>query len=123
MERSNNVKVFIAAAVCSQAQTPSVPRVSEDDAQKVVAIISSDKAKTQTYCDLQTLSEQIEQAYEKRDLKLVDELDRKFEALEKTLGPEYVALMDRVGAIDSENDKLADEIISLFEPLDRRCAR
>jgi hypothetical protein len=41
---------------------------------KVVAIISSDKAKTQTYCKIQKLNEQVEQAYEKNDSKMADEL-------------------------------------------------
>src|SRR4030095_974578 len=117
------ILLIAAVPVRAQAQTTSVPRVSKDDAQKVMAIINADKAKTQTYCDLQILSEQIEQAYEKRGMKLVDELDRKFEALEKTLGPEYVALMDRLEDLDPEKDKLAAEIISVFEPLDRLCTR
>jgi hypothetical protein len=38
-----------------------------------VAIISSDKAKTQTYCKIQKLNEQVEQAYEKNS-KMADEL-------------------------------------------------
>jgi hypothetical protein len=37
-------------------------------------VISGDKAKTQTYCEIQELGEQMERAYEKRNLKLVDEL-------------------------------------------------
>jgi hypothetical protein len=115
------ILMIAAAPVCAQAQTPSVPRVSKDDAQKVVRIISGDKAKTQTYCDIQTLGEQMERAYEKRNLKLVDELLQKIETLEKTLGPEYVALVDRLGDIDPEKDKLADEITSVFAPLDRLC--
>ena len=47
-----NVKVVVAilliaaVPVCAQAQSPSVPRVSKGDAQKVVTIISGDKAKT-----------------------------------------------------------------------------
>ena len=90
--------------------------MSKDDAQKVVAVIKSDKAKIKTYCDM-------EQAYQKRDIKTTDELFRKIESLEKTLGTEYVALVDRLGAMDPENDKLADEITSLFEALDRRCRR
>ena len=57
----------------------------------------------------------MERAYEKRDIKLTNELSHKIESLEKTLGPEYVALVDRLGALDPENDKLADEITSLFE--------
>ena len=129
MVRFNEVKVVVvillisAMPVCAQAQTPSVPRVSKDDAQKVVAIIKGDKAKMKTYCDIKKLGRQMEQAYERRDIKLTNELSHKIESLEKTLGPEYVALVDRLGALDPENDKLADEITSLFEPLDRRCTK
>jgi hypothetical protein len=36
--------------------------------------ISSDKAKTQTYCKIQKLNEQVEQAYEKNDSTMADEL-------------------------------------------------
>lgn len=115
--------LLIAVPLCAQAQTPSVPRLSKDEAQKVVAIIKGDKAKTKTYCDIKKLGRQMEQAYEKRDIKLTDDLSHKIESLEKTLGPEYVALVDRLGAMDPENDKLADEITSLFETLDRRCTR
>jgi hypothetical protein len=85
------IAISLAAAVpqCAQAQSPSVPTVT-----KVVTIIGGDQAKTQTYCDLQNLGEQMERAYEKRNLKLVDELLQKIETLEKTLGAEYVALID-----------------------------
>jgi hypothetical protein len=38
------------------------PKVSKSDAQKVVTIISGDNAKTQTYCEIQKLTEQMEQA-------------------------------------------------------------
>jgi flagellar motility protein MotE (MotC chaperone) len=96
------IAISLAAAVpvCAQAQSPSVPRVSKDDAKKVVTIIRRDQAKIQTYCDIQKLGEQLERAYKKRDMKLVDELLQKIETLEKTLGPEYAALIDRLGDID-----------------------
>ena len=97
--------------------------MTKDDAQKIVTIISADQAKTQTYCDIQNLGEQMERAYEKRNLKLVDELLQKMETLEKTLGPEYVELIDRLGDIDPENDKLTLEITSVFHGLDRLCTR
>jgi hypothetical protein len=100
-----------------------VPRVSKDDAQKVVTIISGDQAKTQTYCDIQNLGEEVERAYEKRNLKLVDELLQKIGALEKILGPEYVALMDRLEDIDLEKDKLGAEIMSVFDAFDGLCPR
>jgi hypothetical protein len=59
-----NVKVVVAVLliaavpVCAQAQSPSVPRVSKGDAEKVATIISSDKVKTQTYCEIMKLGEQ-----------------------------------------------------------------
>jgi flagellar motility protein MotE (MotC chaperone) len=116
------VAVLMIAAVPAFAQAQK-PRVTKDDAQKVVSIITGDKAKTETYCEIQNLGEQMERAYEKRNLKLVDELLQKIDALEKTLGPEYVALMDRLGDIDPEKDKLGVEIMSAFDALDGLCTR
>jgi hypothetical protein len=116
------VAILLVAAVpvCAQAQKPWV---TKDDAQKVVTIISGDKAKTQTYCEIQDVGEQMERAYEMRNLKLVDELLQNIDALEKTLGPEYVALMDRLVDIDPEKDKLGAEIMSVFDALGELCPR
>ncbi|MFZ0261419.1 MAG: hypothetical protein WAL36_15800 [Pseudolabrys sp.] len=105
------MKIFVAilliAAVpaYAHAQSRSTAKVSKDDAQKVVTIISVDKAKTQTYCDIQKLGGEMEQAYEKRNLELVDEL------LGKNLGPEYAALVDGLELFDPEKDKLGAEIM------------
>ena len=117
------VAILLIVSVYAQAQSPNAPKVNKGDAQKVVTIISGDKDKTQSYCDMQNLGEQMEQAYEKRNLKLVDELLQKIETLEKTLGPEYVALIDGRQDIDPENDKLGAEIRSTFGALDRLCTR
>ena len=125
-----NVKVIVtiflliaAVPVYAQAQNPSTTKVSKGDAEKVVTIISADKAKTKTYFEIQKLGEQMEQAYEKRNVKLGDELSNKIEALEETLGPEYVALMDGLQDIDPEKDKLGAEIMSMLGALDRLCTR
>jgi hypothetical protein len=121
MLRALTIAVAIAAMpACAQAQNP---QVTKGDAQKVVAIISGDKAKTQTYCEIRKLTEQIDQAYAKNDDKMVDELSEKIDTLEKTLGPEYVALIDGLQDIDPENDKLGVEIRSMFGALDRLCGR
>src|SRR5262249_5972236 len=123
-----NVKVIAAilliaaAPVCAQAQSQSVPKVSKGDAEKVASIISSDKAKTQTYCDLQKLAEQIREANEKKDSKRVDELFQKVEPMEQALGPEYLALIDGIGEI-AENDQLRAEFVSAFEALTRLCKK
>ena len=124
-----NVKVVVAILliaavhVYAQAQSPSVPRVSKDDARKVATIITGDKTKTQTYCDIRKLGEQIEQAYENRNFKLVDELSDKIDKLEETLGPEYAALVEGLEHLDPENDKLGAEIMLEFEALNRLCTR
>jgi hypothetical protein len=86
------IRLLVAAVpVCAKAQNP---KVSEDDAKKVVTIISVDKVKTKTYCDILKLTQQIEQAYEKNDRKMVDELSEKIATLEEALGPEYLALVN-----------------------------
>ena len=88
---------------------PETPKVSKGDAQKVVTIIRSDKAKTQTYCEINEVSEQMNQAYGKNDKKRVDELSQKIERFEKILGPEYVALMDGLQKLGPENSKRVAE--------------
>ena len=60
------VLAFIAIPLCAQAQNPPAKKVTKADAQKVFNIISGDKAKTQTYCDIAKLGDQIEQAGEKK---------------------------------------------------------
>jgi hypothetical protein len=109
--------LLIAAVPVAQAQNP---RVSTVDAEKVVTIIRGDKAKTQTYCEIGKLSKQIQQA---KDKKMVDELFERIDKLEETLGPEYVALIDGLQDIDTEKDKLGQEIISILAALDRLCTR
>jgi hypothetical protein len=93
MNRKFIVAILLVVAVSMYAHAQN-PKVSKGDAQKVVTIISGDKAKTQAYCDIRKLNEQIEEASAKKDSKTVEELYLKIETLEKTLGPEYVALID-----------------------------
>jgi hypothetical protein len=111
MNRKFIVAILLVAAVPAFAQAQK-PRVTKDDAQKVVTIISGDKAKTQTYCEIQKLTQQMEQAYEKNDSKTADELSEKIDTLEDTLGPEYAELIDGLQDIDPEKDKLGAEIMS-----------
>src|SRR5262245_26424567 len=110
-------------AVRAQAQNPSVAKVSKGDAQRVVKIISGDKAKTQTYCDIKKLDEQIAQTDEKKDSKMADELSQKVGELEKTLGPEYTALIDGLQGVDPETDEVGEEIMLTLLALDRLCTR
>jgi ABC-type transporter MlaC component len=116
------ILVIAAVPVCAQAQKQSAAKVTKRDAQKVVRIISGDKAKTQTYCDMAKLGEQIEQANEKKDNKMVDELSQKLLALGEKLDPEYAALMDGLQDIDPVSQDV-EEIESVLVGLDRLCTR
>ncbi|HVI14701.1 MAG TPA: hypothetical protein VM822_17725 [Pseudolabrys sp.] len=118
------VAVFVIAAVpvYAQAQKPSTAKVTTADVQKVVTLISGDKAKTQTYCDIGKLNEQIEEANEKKDIKKTEELSQQIDALGKKLGPEYAALMDGLQEVDPESED-GKKIGLMFEPLDRLCAK
>jgi flagellar motility protein MotE (MotC chaperone) len=121
MNRKFIVAILLVAAVPAFAQAQN-PRVRKGDADKVATIISGDKAKTQTYCDMQKLTLQIEEADKKKDSKKVDELYQKIETLEKTLGPEYAALIDGLPDV-AKNDELGAEFLSAFGALARLCTR
>ena len=118
--------VFVIAAVpvYAQAQKPSTAKVTAADVQKVVTLISGDKAKTQTqsYCDIGKFNEQIEEANDKKDIKKTEELSQQIDALGKKLGPEYAALMDGLQEVDPESED-GKKIGLMFEPLDKLCAK
>ena len=121
-----NLKLIVAilaiafVSVCAQAQQPSGAKV-KTDVQNVVKIISGDKAKTQTYCQIDELSDQLTQAAQKKDDKKVEELSRKIDELEGRLGPEYLALAKELEEVDP-NSQDGQEISSAIDALDRLCA-
>ena len=118
MNRKLVVAIFLIAAVpvCAQAQKPSA--VTKADAQKVLKIISGNKARTQIYCDITKLVEQITEGDENE----TDGLYQKIDELAKKLGPEYAALMDGLQDIDPES-KVGQEIESVLVALQRLCTR
>jgi len=122
-----NVKVVVAilltavVPVYAQAQSPSAPKVTKTDAQKVVKIISGNKAKTQIYCDMAKLFNQIERAGEK-NIKKTAELNRKLDELAKRLGPEYAALVSGIPNV-KPNSQEGQEISSTLAALDSLCAK
>jgi prephenate dehydratase len=116
------VLVIAAVPLCAQAQKPGAAKATNADAQKVVKIISADKAKTQAYCDLSKLGEQIDQAEQKKDSKTADALSQKADALAQKIGPEYAALMDGLQDID-EKSKDGEAIGKTLEGLDKLCAK
>ena len=107
--------VIVTTPFCAQAQKPT-----RADAQKLFEIITGDEAKTQAFCDIGKLGEQIEQANEEKDSKKVRELAQKADELGKKLGPEYTALMNGIQDVDPDSED-GQQISSTIQALDRLC--
>ena len=112
------ILVIAAAPICAQAQRPT--KVTKTDAQKVLKIISSDKAKTRIYCEMAKFGDQMEHANETGDAKKFDALFQKMYQLGKKLGPEYTALIDGLQDIDPQSE-VGQEISSTLDALDNLC--
>ncbi len=107
------------APLYAQGQQPDAAKLKAD-AQEVVRIIQGDKAKTQIYCQINDLGDQIGEADEQKDSKKAEALAQKMNELEKQLGSEYLALVDATNDLDP-NSQEGQEIESLFEKLDESC--
>ena len=94
----------------------------ETDVQKVVKVISGDRVKMGTYCDIGKLGDQIQAAEQKNDMQKIDELNQKMNELATKLGPEYVALMGKLEDIDPSSQESQDINLALAG-LDKQCAQ
>jgi hypothetical protein len=125
-----NFKLVIAVIAvaglpfCAQAQQgpPNAPKATNADAQRVVKMISTDKAKSQAYCDMTKIGDQIEQAQVKHDDKMTDDLAQKADELAGKLGPEWDALMNGLQTVD-ENSKEGQAIAATLQSLDKICPK
>ena len=111
--------LVLTAPLCAQAEQPDMAKLKAD-AQKVVSVIRGDKAKSQTYCQINSLGGEIDLAAQARDEQKADALTTKINDLEKQLGPEYLALFDALNNADPNSVDFQD-IMSLFENLDKTC--
>jgi hypothetical protein len=112
------ILLIATAPLYAQAQ-PDVAKLKAD-AQKVVSIISGDKAKTQTFCQMEILGNQIDETILKQDTKKAAELAQKLTELEKNLGPEYLALVESLRNMDLTS-RDGQEIMLTFDKLDESC--
>ncbi len=103
----------------AQGQTPNAAQL-KSDAQKVVSIIKGNKEKTQVYCQIDDLGEQIGEADQKKDHEKAEALSQQITELEKKLGPEYMALVSDLNSVDP-NSPEGREIDSILAPLDDSC--
>src|SRR6516225_2394191 len=111
----------IPALAHAQHRGPQ-PKLTKEDAQNVVQIITSDKVKTQAYCDLNRLKNEVKAAAQKNDAAL-QALSKQAEALvANKLGPEYFKLMDGLAQVDP-NSSEAKEFMSILSELDKSCTK
>jgi hypothetical protein len=103
----------------AQVQQPDTAKLKAD-ARNVVGIIGADKDKTQTYCQIVDLGEQIEQAVQGKDYKKFEELAQKLPELEKKLGPEYLGLLESLRSVNLTS-RDGQEIVSMFDTLGDSC--
>jgi hypothetical protein len=114
--------VAVTSPLYVQAQQPNMAQL-KTDAQKVVGIISKDEAKAKAFCQMRTLGEQIDQSAHEKGRNEAEALIKEINALEKQLGPEYLALIDSLSGADP-NSKDVQEILLMFDNLDREsCPR
>ena len=99
-----------------QGQQPNTAEL----AQKVIGIIAGDKTKTQTYCQVLDLSDELDQVDQRKDRKKAEDLSQKINELQNNLGPEYLALLGATLDVDP-NSKDGQEIASIFDKLDSSC--
>ena len=120
------MKLKLAAAISALAipalahAQSSVPKPTKADAQNVVQLITSDKVKTQAYCDLSKLEDQVKAVQQNTDTKTVETLIKQADALVDKLGPQYFKLMDGLEQVDP-NSSEAKEFMSILSELDKSC--
>ena len=117
------ISALVAIPALTHAQQGGpLPKPTKADVEKVVQIVTGDEAKTQSYCDLNKLYDQLQAAVQKNDSKTVQALGRQADALLGKLGPEYSKLMDGLDQVDP-NSSEGKEFISILSGLDNLCTK
>ena len=105
--------------IYGQRQQQNVAKL-KSDARNLVGIIGSDKAKIQTYCQINDLTEQLDQAVQEKDSQKARTLVKKIAELNKKMGPEFAGLVDIEKHVDL-NSQDGQEISSIVASLGESC--
>ena len=120
----NSILVLAIFAICTvpayaQGQQPDTAKLKANT-ENMVKIISGDKLKIQTYCEILDLHDQIDDANLNQDKTKATELSEQVDELEKKLGPEFSTLADDLKDIDPTSQD-GREIGSIIDKLDQFC--
>jgi hypothetical protein len=88
--------------------------------EKVVQLVSTDKTKTQFYCELAEINEQIGRA--RPNSADVERLENRADELEERIGPEFVKFMDALDEVD-EGSSDGKELMDAVDKLDGLCPK
>ena len=113
------ILLISTAPLYAQRQQQNVAKLKAD-ARNLVGIIGNDKTKTQTYCQIDDLSEQLDQAVQQNDSKKARALVEKIAELNKKMGPEFAALVDIEKRVDLDSPD-GQEIASIVATLGESC--
>ena len=124
------MKLKLVAAISALAiptlahaqQSGPQPKPTTADAQNVVQMITSDKVKTQAYCDLNKLQGEVIAAVQKNDTSALEALSKQAQSLVDKLGPEYFKLMDGLEQVDPKSSE-GKEFTSILSELDKSCTK
>jgi len=112
------VTALIAAFAQSVQPESHPPKLTIEDAQKLIEVISGDKDKLKAYCEIGKLHEQLDKA---DDMKEFDALVVKLDSLEQQMGRDYIRVMDGLGEVNP-NSAEGQKFTAVFEPLHKQCS-
>jgi len=113
------ILIISTAPFYAQGEQQNIAKLKAD-ARNLVGIIGSDKTKTQTYCQIYDLSEQLLQAVQEKDIKKANALAEKIAKLNKKMGPEFAAMIDIEKHVDLDS-RDGQEIASIVASLGESC--
>ena len=113
------ISLISTVPLYAQRQQLNVAKLKAD-ARNLVGSIGSDKTKTQTYCQIYGLSEQLLQAVQEKDIKKANALAEKIAKLNKKMGPEFAAMIDIEKHVDLDS-RDGQEIASIVASLGESC--
>jgi hypothetical protein len=116
------ISALAIPALAHAQQGGPQPKPTTADAQNVVQIITSDRVKSQAYCDFTELEGQVKAADQKNDTKTLEALSKQADALVDKLGPEYFKSMDGLEQVDPKSNE-AKEFMSILSELDKSCTK
>jgi hypothetical protein len=114
-----NLKLIVGSLVIATAPGWALAQsaITNQDAQQLVDAISGDQDKTQAYCDVMKLDDQIEQANERG--ASTDELKQRLKGLDEKLGAEWSALITAYRDVDLNTKAGLETAVTVQTTIDR----